>query len=109
MNYISGDECYRKLDSDKLVFFYFTASWCGPCQNLSPKISLLYDNVKEYVDMYKIDISNDDNNELCEKCSVESIPTCILFKNRSSLGVVNGNDIDKIINLLNKNLNIKIN
>ena len=40
-----------------------------------------------------IDISNDDNTELCEKCNVESIPTCILFKKRSSLGVVSGNNI----------------
>ena len=105
MEYISGDECYKKLDSDKLVFFYFTASWCGPCKNLSPKLDKIYNEMKDIIDMYKIDISNDDNTELCEKCNVESIPKCILFKKRSSLGVVSGNNISNVIDLINRNIN----
>ena len=105
MNEISGDDCYRVLDNNCLIFFYFTASWCGPCKKLSPLLSDLAKRMDpKKILFYKIDISNDDNNELCEKCKVDSVPTCIIFKNRESLGIVNGLDIEGINNLLKNNL-----
>ena len=32
---INGDDCFKVLDSEKPILFYFTASWCGPCKNNS--------------------------------------------------------------------------
>ena len=43
MKEVSGDDCFRVLDDSKMVLFYFTASWCGPCQKISPKIEELSD------------------------------------------------------------------
>jgi thiol-disulfide isomerase/thioredoxin len=100
---ISGDDCFRVLDSKKLIFFYFTASWCGPCQNILPKIKELSEKLNEKIDFYKIDISNDNNTDICEKCQVESVPKFVLFKERNSLGIVNGGNIEQIINLLKNN------
>ena len=37
---------------------------------------------------YKIDISNEDNNEIVEKCEVTSVPTFMLFKDRSIINRV---------------------
>ena len=89
MKEVSGDDCFRVLDDSKMVLFYFTASWCGPCQKISP---------------YKISIDNDDNEEVCEKCQIKSVPTFILFKERSSLGIINGGKLDELIHLIKNNL-----
>lgn len=104
MKEVSGDDCFRVLDDSKMVLFYFTASWCGPCQKISPKIEELSDKISEKVSTYKISIDNDENEEVCEKCQIKSVPTFILFKERSSLGIINGGKLDELINLIKNNL-----
>jgi len=104
MKEVCGDDCFKSLDDNKLVLFYFTASWCGPCQKISPKIEELSDKLSDKVSTYKISIDNDENEEICEKCQIKSVPTFILFKERSSLGIINGGKLDELIHLIKNNL-----
>ena len=104
MKEVSGDDCFRVLDDSKMVLFYFTASWCGPCQRISPKVEELSNKISDRVNTYKISIDDDENSEICEKCQIKSVPTFILFKNRSSLGIINGGKLDELINLIKNNL-----
>ena len=101
---VNGDDCFRVLDNQKLILFYFTASWCGPCKQVSPVVEQLSEKLKEKVLFYKIQIDDDSNEEICEKCQIKSVPTFILFKNRNSLGIVNGTDINKILTLIKNNI-----
>ena len=101
---VNGDDCFRVLDNQNLILFYFTASWCGPCKQVSPVIEELSEKLKEKVIFYKIQIDDDSNEEICEKCQIKSVPTFILFKNRNSLGIVNGTDINKILTLIKNNI-----
>ena len=104
MKEVSGDDCFRVLDDSKMVLFYFTASWCGPCQRISPKVEELSNKISERVNTYKISIDNDENSEICEKCQIKSVPTFILFKERNSLGIINGGKLEELINLIKNNL-----
>lgn len=104
MNEISGDDCFRVLDDNKLVLFYFTASWCGPCQKIFPKVKELSEKISQKVSCYKISIDDDENSEICEKCQIKSVPTFILFKQRNSLGIINGGKLDELIQLIKNNL-----
>ena len=38
MESLVGDECFTCLDKSQYIIFYFTASWCGPCQKIYPEI-----------------------------------------------------------------------
>ena len=104
MKEVSGDDCFRVLDDSKMVLFYFTASWCGPCQRIFPKVKELSEKITERVSTYKISIDDDENSEVCEKCQIKSVPTFILFKNRTSLGIINGGKLNELIELIKNNL-----
>ena len=63
---------------------YFSAPWCGPCQQLSPIINQL---VSEGINIKKVNIDYDTN--LSQKYTVRSIPTLILTD-------MNGNEIKRM-------------
>jgi thioredoxin-like negative regulator of GroEL len=50
------------------------------------------------IKFYMIDI--DDNDELCEKCNVTSVPTFILFKDKKEVGQCKGANIVPVAELI---------
>lgn len=108
MKLISGDDTFRALDGEAFVFFYFTASWCGPCQRILPEILKLSEVIPEdKIVFYKIDIDDSDNDEICETCQIKSVPTFYLFKDRTFVSKVEGANIQGIYEMLETNCNIK--
>ena len=66
------------LKAEKSVLVDFFATWCGPCQMLSPVIEEL---AKKHSDKIKVGKLNvDDAQMLAAKYGVLSIPTLIVFK-----------------------------
>lgn len=87
---INGDTCFH--------LFYFTASWCGPCQKIKPIIDAISNSVSEdKLKICKIDVG--DNTEIVEKYTVESIPALILFKNNEQIVRYSGSDKNKIADI----------
>ncbi len=67
------------LDSKKPVLVDFWAEWCMPCQMLGPVIEQLAEEMKDRVEIGKLNV--DENRETAAKYNVMSIPTVLLFKN----------------------------
>ena len=101
MKIISGDECYTTLDQEEYILYYFTASWCGPCQRILDDFLKLSENYSNVL-FFKIDISDDDNTEICEACKVDSVPSFLLFKNRNFIERVVGANLKVVEDMLNK-------
>ena len=102
METLIGDNCFRILDKEQYIIFYFTATWCKPCQSIYPDLLKLIEKIdKNKILFYKIDIDENDNNEICEKCNVTSVPTYLLFRNRSLITKSSGANINNIINMIN--------
>jgi thioredoxin 1 len=88
-------------DKDCYLLFYFTASWCGPCQKIKPlleKISEGADSSK--LEIYMIDI--DENDNIASEFKIRSVPSFYLYKDKDLKGETGGADITKVQELLKK-------
>jgi thioredoxin 1 len=87
------------LQADLPVLVYFWASWCGPCQLMSPLINLAATKYSDRLKVVKIEI--DPNPVTVKQYQVEGVPALRLIQGDkllvSSEGVIGK---DKFISLL---------
>ena len=92
-------ECLK--DETSYILFYFTATWCGPCQKIKPIIEEISKGVDESkLKVCMIDIDN--NSDLVDKYNIKSVPTMILLLNDKQVAICNGTNKEKIVDLFKK-------
>lgn len=74
----------------------YTAKWCGPCKNISPRIdelSLLYPNIY----FFKVDIN--EQEDYCE--DISSVPLFLFYHDKKATPlVVKGAKLEEIQSIL---------
>ena len=87
------------LKSDKIVLVDMFATWCEPCQVMSPLIDELSEENLPNVKVCKLNV--DEAQDTAISYGVMSIPTFLIFKNgevvKTFLGIT---DIDEIKNAI---------
>jgi thioredoxin 1 len=87
------------IASDQAVLVDFFATWCGPCQMLSPILKQIKETLGERITIIKIDV--DKNQAIASQFQVRGVPTMILFQNGKQLwrqsGVVSKDELIQII------------
>ena len=88
------------IKGDKPVLIDFHATWCGPCQTMSPIIDEIKHHFGDRIRILKIDV--DKNQETAAKFKVRGVPTFLLFKNGEiqwrSAGMQSRKDLTQQIN-----------
>jgi len=66
------------IKSDKPVLVDFWATWCSPCQMVSPIVEEI---AKDYADKLKVGKLNvDQNSKIASQYGIMSIPSLLFFK-----------------------------
>ena len=66
------------INSEKPTLVDFYATWCGPCQMLSPILESVSTEVGDSAKVLKVDIEK--NMDFARQYNVRSVPTLIIFK-----------------------------
>lgn len=69
----------KLINGEKLVLADFFATWCGPCNTMSPILIETKSKLEDKITIVKIDV--DKNQDAAGKFNVRGVPTLILFKN----------------------------
>jgi len=90
------------INQDKPVLIDFFATWCGPCQTMSPILKQVKDELGDKVIILKVDV--DKNAAIVSKFQVRGVPTFVLFKNGKQVwkqaGLISKTDLkQKILNV----------
>ncbi len=104
INISDSDFEKQVLQAEQPVLVYFWATWCGPCQLMSPAVTAAAAKYSDKLKVVKMEV--DPNQDSVKKYKVEGVPALRLFKGdellASSEGVVTK---DKLMNLLDNHLN----
>ena len=103
MEYLSGLQSLQNcLNCEQYILLFFTASWCGPCKRIYPQIEELYKNLnKDIIKIYKLDVDDEENTEICKIFKIESMPSFCLVKDKQCINTFKGADINGIKKMLN--------
>ncbi|NCB48620.1 MAG: thioredoxin [Clostridia bacterium] len=83
----------KVLEAKTAVLVDFFATWCGPCQMLTPVLESVQEEMGEKVEVFKIDV--DEEMNIARRFGVMSVPTMIIFKD--------GKELQRIVGLRQKN------
>jgi len=67
-------------DKGEKVFIMVGASWCQPCNKMTPDFNSL-SNMAKYKEINFIKLDIDENEEICNELDIEKLPTFIYYNN----------------------------
>lgn len=81
----------------------FSATWCGPCQEMKPIFEAAEKSYEGKIEMQSIDV--DEHPELAEKYNIHSIPAFICFDAYGNIaerrqGYMSAEELDNLLNSL---------
>jgi len=93
------------LDENQRVIIMFSASWCGPCKVLKPKVDKISFENSDIVFAY-IDLET--GEKFSQKMKVQAVPTVIGFHNSKVVETLIGPS-DSAVKSLVENLRSRVN
>ncbi|MGR3276751.1 thioredoxin [Acaryochloris sp. 'Moss Beach'] len=78
VTYIQDNEFEQLLKDESIIVVDFTATWCGPCKQVSPMMDQLATDYDGRAKVTKVDV--DKNKGIAKQYGIRSIPAVLVFK-----------------------------
>lgn len=75
----ASDSLENLLSQHEYSLLFFSASWCGPCQSMTPIVTDVASMMSERFNTIKLDVDN--SPHYAAEFGIRGVPTLILVKN----------------------------
>ena len=93
MEYVTAAQVAQLQSEGKKLLVQYTASWCGPCKALSPRLINLSN---KYTDITFVRVDVDDNIDAARELLISTVPTVMIYDGETLINRSSGANIDSV-------------
>jgi thioredoxin 1 len=93
MENVNATQLSQLLSQGKKVLVQYTATWCGPCRALTPRLSNLSNKYSD-VTFVKVDIEQ--NMDSARELNITTVPTVMIYNGTTLVNRSVGANIDSV-------------
>ena len=101
MEYVTAAQVAQLQSEGKKLLVQYTASWCNPCKQLTPR---LYNLSNKYSDVTFVKVDVDENMDSARELLISTVPTVMIYNGETlvnrSTGANHDNVYSKILDAL---------
>jgi thioredoxin 1 len=101
MEYVTAAQVAQLQSEGKKILVQYTASWCNPCKQLTPRLSNLSN---KYSDVTFVKVDVDENMDSARELLISTVPTVMIYNGETlvnrSTGANHDNIYSKILDTL---------
>ena len=95
--------------SKTIIIFDFWNESCVPCEDQHKTLKEIEDNFKEKVNIFRLDIEDEDNYEFAKNLGIKILPTLLILKNPKIFKFIGLTNYDDLSFFFNNDKNLCIN
>ena len=76
---LTAENFNETIENNDIVIVDFWAPWCGPCKSFAPTFEAASES---HPNVVFAKVNTEDETELAQGCSIRSIPTLMLFRQK---------------------------
>ena len=93
MENVTSAQVEQLQSEGKKILVQYTASWCGPCKSLTPRLSNLSN---KYSDVIFVKVDVDENMDAAKELFISSVPTVIIYNGDTLVNRSTGANVDSM-------------
>lgn len=101
MEYVTAAQVAQLQSEGKKLLVQYTAAWCNPCKQLTPRLSNLSN---KYSDVTFVKVDVDENMDSARELLISTVPTVMIYDGETlvnrSTGANHDNVYSKILDTL---------
>ena len=93
MEYVTAAQVAQLQAEGKKLLVQYTASWCGPCKSLTPRLSNLSN---KYTDVTFVRVDVDQNMDAARELFISTVPTVMIYDGQTLVNRSAGANVDSL-------------
>lgn len=99
-NFTNRQQLGTFVKSNKYVIVKFTATWCGPCQRVTPFFDKCFESMPKNCHLVVVDI--DEGQDIASSMRIKQVPTYLNFINGDMMDIYSSSSEQQVHEFMTK-------